>query len=357
MTISSEVSQRIAMLRTIMIFGVVLLHTEARLSVDQIDLDNTFHVIRAFFQEGLFRATVPLLSLISGYLLFSSGFDLSPIKLYKKKIKTLALPFFFFNIVFAAAMYVVEIATGWAPWHQMTKMSEMELINAFYGISAYPINFPMYFVRDLLVVMLLVPLFGLFLRHAPTIGLLLVGAVFWSDLDGDLINRSTIPIFFYVGGLAAVRNWNLTAADRHALPCLALVLIGAAAIVAFRIMDITPFTLAAPFLIWAAASKLVQTKAGRWAQRHSKYSFFIFCAHAPLQVVPYRIYQHSPWMPEALHWFASPLICIAILIGVHRAAMRWMPKTFAFMTATRPATPAPAAAPATLVPANGNAPA
>lgn len=343
MAISSPVSQRIAMLRTTMIFGVVLLHTPDELGVDRIDFHNAFHLIRAFFQEAVFRATVPLLSLISGYLLFSAGLDLVPGKLYKKKIKSLGLPFFFFNVVLAALMYGIEKATGWAPWYQMSEMSRMELVNGFYSVSAYPFNFPLYFIRDLLVVTLLVPLFGLFIRHAPVIGLAAVATVFYGNFDGDLVLRFSIPIFVYVGGLAAVYRWDLTAADRYALPCFAVFLCGAAAIVAFRITDIAWFVFTAPFLVWPAASRLVHTRYGKWAQANSNSSFFIFCAHAPLQMVPYYIYRHNTdVLPEAVHWFGSFGICIVVLLGVHRLAMRTMPRAFALMTATRLPKPAPA---------------
>lgn len=336
MSLSSPVSQRIAMLRTTMIFGVVLLHTPEELGVDQIDFHDTFHVVRAFFQQGVFRATVPLLSLISGYLLFSAGLDRVPVKLYKKKLKTLAVPFFFFNVMFAVLMYGIETTTGWAPWYQMGRMSQMELVNGFYAVTAYPFNFPLYFVRDLLVVTLLVPLFGLSIRRAPAIGLAAVAVIFYGDLDGALVLRFSIPIFVYVGGLAAVYKWDLTAADRHALPCFAVFLCGAAAIVAFRITDIDWFVFTAPFLVWPAASRLVHTRYGKWAQANSGSSFFIFCAHAPLQMVPYHFYRHNPdGFPEALYWFGSFGICIAALLAAHRLAMRTMPKTFAFMTAMR----------------------
>lgn len=343
MAISSPISQRIAMLRTTMIFGVVLLHTPGELGVDQIDFHNAFHVIRAFFQEAVFRATVPLLSLISGYLLFSAGLDLAPVKLYKKKLKTLAIPFFFFNVMLAVLMYGIEMATGWAPWYQMGRMSQMELVNGFYAVTAYPFNFPLYFIRDLLVVTLLVPLFGLFIRHAPVIGLAAVAAIFYGDLDGSLVLRFSIPVFVYVGGLAAVYKWDLSAADRHALPCFAVFLCGAAAIVAFRITDIDWFVFTAPFLVWPAASRLVATRYGKWAQANSNSSFFIFCAHAPLQMVPYHFYRHHPdSMPEALYWFGSFALCIAALLAAHRLAMRTMPKVFGFMTATRLSRPAQA---------------
>ncbi len=68
------VFDRIAMLRLLMIIGVVVLHTPPYVSVTEIG-PGIFDFIKALFQNAAFRATVPVLTVISGYLLFRSGLD------------------------------------------------------------------------------------------------------------------------------------------------------------------------------------------------------------------------------------------------------------------------------------------
>ncbi len=65
------------MLRTILIMLVVLLHIGTP-GLGQLDYGNPYELIRFFFQDELGRLSVPTLTAISGYLLFSSKLDLAP---------------------------------------------------------------------------------------------------------------------------------------------------------------------------------------------------------------------------------------------------------------------------------------
>ena len=57
-----------------MIIGIVLLHTPMYVSVADID-SGWFDLTKAFFQSAAFRCTAPVLTLISGYLLFNARLD------------------------------------------------------------------------------------------------------------------------------------------------------------------------------------------------------------------------------------------------------------------------------------------
>src|SRR5690348_3305233 len=66
------ISRRIEILRVLLICGIVVLHTPPTWSLEALPPEAGVWpgVVKLFFDYGPFRAGVPTLSLISGYLLF-----------------------------------------------------------------------------------------------------------------------------------------------------------------------------------------------------------------------------------------------------------------------------------------------
>lgn len=330
MTLDRDLRDRIALVRFVMIFGVIVLHTPAYVPMAQVGT-GWFEVIKAFFQLAVFRATVPVLTVISGFLLFRASLDLEPARLWRKKGKTILIPFLFFNLTllpfaFVAQRYGVQLSASLWPF------DAMNWLNAAFGIYGSPINYPLNFLRDLLVLILLAPLFGWVLRRFAWPGLVLVGVVFFANYDGLLVRRDLMAVLFYVGGMAAVRGWNLRLLDRYAGVCLALFLLVCAAIVHFRIGNTTYLRIGAPFLIWPAASLLVGTAVGTWLARMSKYSFFLFLAHAPVLILTSLLYKRfGGAVPYPVYWVLAPFVVATVVIAVYRLAMRVMPGTFSLL--------------------------
>ncbi|MGI4844855.1 MAG: acyltransferase family protein [Janthinobacterium lividum] len=336
MTAQKLVFDRIAMLRYLMIVGVVVLHTPPYVPVVDIG-PGMFDFVKSFFQNAAFRATVPVLTLISGYLLFRSGLDQDWVRLLKRKIRTIALPFLVFNLIVLAGAFAAQYLLGLRMSYQLIPFDAPTWLDAAFSISASPVNYPLHFLRDLMVLMLLSPLLRLALHKCPWVGLAAMILVFFNNLDGTLILREVMPVMFYVGGLAATRNWNLLALDRYALPSLGLLVVLCAFLVYFRIGNTTYFRFVAPFLIWSAAALLHDTRPGRWLQSQSKVSFFIFLAHAPLLLVSSVAYQIlGEGIPYPLYWAATPVLIVAILSVAYHAFMRICPRLFAPLIGAKP---------------------
>lgn len=90
-----------------MIFGIVVLHTPLYVPIDEVG-PHTFDLIRAFFQNAVFRCTVPVLTVISGYLLFGSGLHSQPRLLVSKKFRALVVPFLMFNLPLVAVVFLLQ---------------------------------------------------------------------------------------------------------------------------------------------------------------------------------------------------------------------------------------------------------
>lgn len=347
MDLDRGLRDRVAILRFVMIFGVIVLHTPAYVPMAEVG-HGWFDTLKAYFQLAVFRASVPVLTVISGFLMFGARLDQAPARLFGKKARTILVPFLCFNLPLVPLAFAAQLFAGIDMSTRLWPFEPMTWLNATLGLTSAPINYPLHFLRDLFVLILLAPLFGWLLRHYAWSGLLLVGVVFFSNYDGILVLRDLMAVLFYVGGMAAVRSWNLRLLDPHALPCLLLFLLACAAIIQFEVANTTYLRLVAPFLLWPAASLLVNSRIGSWLVRMSKYSFFIFLAHSPVLLLTWIIYGRAgDVLPYPLYWFMAPVIVTIALVFLYQlahATSRLFPVSIG-ATATKRAATAPAVTP------------
>lgn len=339
------------MLRFLMIFGVVLLHVPPFVPFAELT-NEPFVLVKAYLQLAVFRCTVPVLTLISGYLLFRSALDQDPWRLARKKGKTILVPFLFFNLSLLGVALVLHYGLGLSLSDEIPPAHLRGWLDVAFGYRGSPMNYPLNFLRDLLVLMVLAPVFGFFLRRAPWVGLVLVFGIFMNNLDRALLLRDVMAPVFYLGGLAAVRRWNLVAFDRFAWPALAVFLLACLWIVAMRVANTNYLRLVAPFLIWPAAALLVPTALGRWMARMSKYSFFVFVAHAPVLLATWMVFKpFSRWVPYPVYWVLAPCVVVGLLIVVYRLLARYVPGLFGAVLGTPVAARSASGPPMTAAPA------
>ena len=332
-----SVGQRIALLRFLMIFGIVVLHAPPYVPIAEVS-SNPFELFKALFQHAVFRTTVPVLTCISGYLLFRTALDRTPVNLARKKFRTIVVPFLVFNLGLLLAALGLHHGLGITLSDDMIPKDQKGWLNAAFGLTGSPINYPLNVLRDLVALMIVAPLLGWFLRNSPWLGLGIVVLVYQFNLDGPFVLRNVMWPVFYFGGLAAVREWNMHALDRYALACLAVFLALCACVVYFRVANTNNLRLVAPILIWPAASLLLPTAFGRWLIRMSKYSFFIFVAHAPVLLATWILYKpFATSIPYPLYWVLAPVLTTALLVVVYISAMRIMPGLFASLIGITPA--------------------
>ena len=275
---------------------------------------------------------MPVLTVISGFLLFSSGIDREPMRCFAKKSRTILIPFLCFNLTLLPFALGAEMFAGMELSANLWPFDPTRWLNAAFGLTGSPINYPLNFLRDLIVLMLLAPLFGWLLRHYAWPGFVLVLVVFMGNFDGNFLLRDLMAVSFYIGGLAAVRNWNLSLLDRYAGICFIAFLVACAVIVHFRIANTTHLRLAAPFLVWPATVLIVRTSLGSWLVRMSKYSFFLFLAHAPVLLMTWVLYgRYGNLIPYPVYWVLAPICVGAVLIAVYKLAMATMPRVFRVM--------------------------
>lgn len=336
MEIDTEISTRISILRFAMIFGIVILHTPLYVPIDQVG-PHAFDMLKAFFQNAVFRCTVPVLTLISGYLLFSSSMPERPRALISKKFKSLVIPFLTFNLPLVALVFLVQSHGPLAISYQLVPIDLRTLADAALSLTAAPLNYPLYFLRDLFVLCVLAPVFAILLRYVPLLGLFLVAGIFLLNFDGSLVIRTDMPVTFYIGGLCALHKVDMRSLDKYAPLCLAVFIVMCGAVIAFQIKNTTGLRLVAPLLIWPSASLLVGTRFGTWLAGMAKYSFFIFLMHAPILIATWLVYsRYGAALPYPIYWVCAPLLTTTLLMGLYHLFGASMPIWFAWARGVNP---------------------
>lgn len=334
-----SISQRIAILRFLMIFGIVVLHTPMYVAMKDTG-PGLFDAIKAFFQSAVFRCSVSMLTCIAGYLLFS-GRTMSYGALVVKKANTLLVPFLCFNLPLVAILLMIHHGVIPNIGLNAPNLSEpLNLLNAAFSVTQMPANYPLGFLRDMMMLMLLSPLFRWMIDKLPNmVGLFIVTIFFFGlNWDGPLVLRNEMPPLFYIGALAASARWNLSRLDRFAIPCLVLFLGICAIYVHLRIANTNLLRFIAPLLIWPAASLLLNTRPGEHLARLSKYSFFIFLSHALVLPITWLLYKKigmPAGMPYWLYWVITPFAVCVLLIAFYRLFKRGVPTVFNVMTGAR----------------------
>jgi succinoglycan biosynthesis protein ExoH len=320
-------------MRFLLIFGIVILHVPQYVPLEE-TAAGWFPFIKAFFQHGLFRSTVPVLTCISGFLLFRSCLDQRFGELVAKKTQTLILPLFLWNFPLIVILFVIQ-SQGLMSHNFSATLYPFDLFTTLdktFGLVSSPVNYPLNFLRDLFILCLLAPLIGLLLRHLPWIGLAGLSLFFWFNWDGGLVLRNTMPINFYIGGMAAVLHWNLNKLDRFALPFAVLLIACCALIVALEIGDRRWFRVVSPILIWPMMGLIVYTALGRVCRRLAPDAFFIFLSHGPLLLAIWLAYSKlATAIPYELFWISAPFVVLLLCLAVKRFAEKSVPGLLAFM--------------------------
>jgi surface polysaccharide O-acyltransferase-like enzyme len=287
--------------------------------------------IRNLISESAARTAVPLFFLMSGYFLFL-GFSWS-IEDYKNKIKahikTLLIPFLFWNILtlslFALGQYIpaTQVYFTWEKT-QIFTFGAYEYVNAIIGIDRFPVSYQFWFIRDLMVLVFLMPVIYLIIKIIPKIFFAGIFLLWFFNLWPVYIPSVEAFAFFYAGTYFAYSNTSLFALDRF----------GSAILSSYSvILLIDVFSKGYDFnnyihnigLLFGVASALYISKAlvGINIVKNTLLwtagcSFFVFAVHEPLlkiaRKIIYKVISPSSDTIVLFLYFAIPILVIGLSI-------------------------------------------
>ncbi|TWF52239.1 succinoglycan biosynthesis protein ExoH [Neorhizobium alkalisoli] len=351
MNVDQNISSRINLMRIFLISGIVFVHVPFDPETSPfLGLNGAFDWLRVLLGDSLFRIGVPCLSVISGYLLFRRGWDaFDYAKVLQSKAKTVLLPFLLWNLGLFCAVLVVQRAgmgIGYFPdlWHS----SPRELASQAFSTETMPINIPLYFLRDLMLCIVLSPVLAALVRRfpGPVLAALFVVAAL-PDIPVFPFIKSSIPFSFTLGIFLALNKRRLDALDRFAVPGTVLVLIAALALSVglYRngpdfpwVLDLARNTLAivgaAGF--WLMSALIIRLRIGQRLAATGSLSFWIFCAHYPLLVVMWMVWNRL--IDDSLYpvfYFGAVALTLTILVFSNNFFARRLSAFYEILTGSR----------------------
>nr|WP_275452092.1 MULTISPECIES: acyltransferase [Neorhizobium] len=305
LTVDPNISSRINLMRILLISGILFVHVPHDPDTSPfLGLNGLFDWLRVFLGDSLFRIGVPCLSAISGYLLFQRGWEtFNYSKTLRSKAKTVLLPFLLWNLGLLGAMFViqrVDMGVGYFP--DLWNISTRELLSNAFATEGLPINIPLYFLRDLIVCILLSPILAVLVRRFPaaTLGVLFLLAI-TPMLTVGIVLKKSILFSFTLGIFLALYQVDLKSADRFAGPGTA-VMLAAAVLLSIGLYwtgpDFPwPLDMARNALsilgaggFWLMSAIIIRSWIGQRLAATGSLSFWMFCAHYPLLVLMWMVW-------------------------------------------------------------------
>jgi len=373
--IDQQSSQRLNLLRFPAIIGVVYIHAygttviSAGTTFGLAQTNGLTEFIRNLISQGLARIAVPLFFLMAGYLFFANFRWSKKTYLHKlrTRLRTLLVPMVFWSCLGLALVALVQAVPSIqvipyfiAKDDLVAQYTPMQYLNAILGLRWYPFAYHFWFIRDLIILVMLAPVIAVILRFAalPYLALVFVcwvGGV-WPLPEPVVLGRvfggwpimlpAAMGLFFFsAGALCGLKGQSLFAFDRYGSKILILYL---------PILLADAFWYQAWFnmylhrvgLVVGVAGALYATKLLLPCRRLQQVlislggaSFFVYAAHEPLLGITRTLaFKYLPldWpYTMLLLYLAIPLLVMAPLVLLHRLLLAYCPRALAVITGGR----------------------
>ena len=356
---NSVISRSIDWLRFPCAAAVVLLHAlgQPLAGNDCISFRyGAYDTIRILFSQGVCRIAVPIFFFISGYLFFVrlEHWDTTAwVGKLKKRIKTLLVPYLLWNIIAFLLLLSIEcgkmMIKNTPPQFQDLQIlfSNVGGLRLFWDAkSGYPLNDPLWFIRNLLVFVTVAPIIYLFLKKLKIMGLLLL-YIAYQLCQGTAVVLWLEGLFFFSFGAyysICMKDYYQCFTKFRSIPAIVCLLLLIAIVFTYSDFSVIYevcrrlLTLIGTVAVIAIVGKYVDN--GQLKVKHvlSESSFLVYAAHG--LILPYLLFAMRRTLPQTqlifiLDYFIAPLLTITLLVFAYKLLNRLMPKTSAILLGGR----------------------
>lgn len=361
-------SKVISFLRFPLAVGIVFLHT----AIPSIPSDavwgdgyQVYTWISSFGSKILCTVCVPAFFFISGYLFFIKVENYSMID-YKKKLqsrfKTLFIPYILWNSFlviillakqlhghsFAGIMDVNWLSCYW----DYTKASDLHNLWGWPLAIAYPIDGPLWFIRDLIIASIASPFIYLWVKYTKWIGICLFGILYiFSIWPYTIIFMMANSLFFFsLGGYLGLNKKRLYFLNANISMVFFFVYV-ICSILMFYVRDncsepyyqvcVRMYNLLGVITIFNVAACLISKKGYKIPSILSNSVFFIYATHMiyinPVMghyVVPV-LFKGNHYMMLIAQYVTAPILTIAFCVLLFSLMKKICPTLLAVLNGGR----------------------
>jgi len=356
--LTSESSLRLKLLRFPPIIGVIYIHAYNTVigysggSLGTSHLNDFTNFVRILISEGIARTAVPLFFLMSGYLFFAT-FHWSEQTYLKKvatRLRSLLIPFLFWNLLVLVFLVVVQAIPVLQPYFMGTgkrivEYGATDYLSAILGLHGYPIAYHFWFIRDLMLLVVLAPVLAVIVRFLP-IPFFLIVYVCWVTESWPLFAPAAVGVFFFsAGALCGINGQNLFAIDRFGTALLLLYLPMLIADVIWYEAWFNVYLHRTGLIVGVLAAlyttKLILRSKGlcNALLALGSASFFVYAAHEPLlgivRMVAFKYVPLDGAYTMLALYLGIPVLVMALLVFCHRILTLWCPRLLSVVTGGR----------------------
>lgn len=343
---SADPIKTLSLLRLPLIIGVVLIHCNYLTLLPE---DNR-HVSTGFCDfmniwKYVLSLCVPAFFFISGYFFFHLGLpDIDDLKSkLRRRFHTLMIPYILWNII---GMLCILVKVS--PWFIRYFPQYSDVFNPWWRVLTnfyclphieYPYTFVLWFIRNLIVVVLLTPLLTQVFRVLKLWSLIPIGII--ATLQMNLYGLQSSLWFFSLGSLLAIYRPDLKVISRHTLVWLPLFIL----LVAVNMMGIIVlpgwiYETFGIFLLIGLFDKLAAQNV-KWPPLLVNSTFFVYAFHGLFVTIANKsvLMLTAPFISGIFEAFATYLASFIILYGgslaVYVLMKRLFPRVTSILTGNR----------------------
>ncbi|WP_448907880.1 acyltransferase family protein [Hoylesella shahii] len=320
---------------------------------------DAYNLLRLVINGVIARAAVPAFFILSGYLFFFGKTSFSRetwLTALKKRFWTLFVPFVLWNIIAACFARIANTSINLDVVSIFLNNGNLSGWTDIFGKQHnfyFPLNVPLWYIRDLIILSIISPLIFCSIKYVPKVfGVFLCFlAVTAYNFDLVGINYNSL-IFFGIGAYFGIYQINiLSFGQRYKLPFLISTIVLGVFFVYFRSLRSSlywinnPFFISFPFIISFFFSLLVliatSLEQGR-IRLHPllvKSVFFVFALHN----MPYFMAFSLPWLkflPSSTLVFVgtyllTPIIKISLCLLLYIILDKLSPKINGLLSGNR----------------------
>jgi succinoglycan biosynthesis protein ExoH len=367
MTANTDIRARIDMLRFLLIVGLVLLHYGAFPSSDVSPFEGfkggeypVAYFVNSFVLFFSLSA-VPLMSAISGWLMFK-GFSETPAFYWgrlRSRSRSILLPMILWNLLTLCIFLLIFFVSPQSDiltiiTYDLSQLGPRMVADALVGLGRHPIDFQFWFLHDLFLTVMVMPILGFLLRRMPIVGIVVIGLSWFFDFNMWIFFRTDVLFFFFLGAYARVSEFDISRPMPRLGSILMAAFLGLAALrtvgpyfiddqsqIGFILFDYGTrlMRLLGVVAIWLFAPIILNTSFGRIAASLGPIAFFLHAAHWPMnQFVKMVIGYAIPWrndVTQLINYFATMVITVLLTFLLAKLLNGVAPKVFDIMSGGR----------------------
>ncbi|MEO3135261.1 acyltransferase [Turicibacter sanguinis] len=341
--LSKEEKSRIDIIKFIAIIFVVYIHSYYTSSIEgeSMILSSWLIIYQKTISSLIARCGVPIFFLISAILFFSKERKYSSV--IKSKLKTIVIPYLFWNtfwITIWIFLQQIALTKNYFGVNDNILNKDIAGLLHLYGIGqvfpAYPLDYPLWFMRDLFIIFLISPLLKLVIsKFTKTSFLIGVIMTFLPDFW-----FKTVLSYFLIGGSVVYLDFHFTILDKISLSKLSLGYFGFILILIlmlifefpFRNVVINFFVLFSVLFWFRVSKKIYDCKRIRLCfLRLSNYTLIIYVFHemtlSCVKKVTLKLFPTSDLF-IFMEYNIVPLIVIVVCILVGMMMKKNFPKIY-----------------------------